>query len=102
MVALVFADPGVRKREPGLRRLKRCVCLAMSGLYPMQERQSSAVSAGPVLFLTGAALAIFWLFFQPRPFRDRRRRAHGPAAPLSHYWHFDPGASPTLSAALAA
>jgi len=57
----------------------------------MQERQSFRRQwLVPVLFLTGAALAIFWLFYSLDHFVTGGADSP-PGGPLSHYWHFDPG-----------
>jgi len=57
----------------------------------MQERQSFRRQwLVPVSFLTGAALAIFWLLYSFDHFVTGGADA-STGGPVSHYWHFDPG-----------
>lgn len=57
----------------------------------MQERPSFRKQwLVPVVFLTGAALAIFWLFYTLDFFITGGTGADSSAGPTSHYWAFDP------------
>jgi hypothetical protein len=58
----------------------------------MPERQSFRRQwLVPVVFLTGAALTIFWLFYSVDHFITGGTGASSTGGPLSHYWAFDPG-----------
>ena len=58
----------------------------------MQERQSFRRQwLVPIVFLTGAAFAIFWLFYSVDYFVTGGTGASSDAGPPSHYLAFDPG-----------
>jgi hypothetical protein len=57
----------------------------------MQERQSFRRQwLVPIVFLTGAAFTIFWLFYSVDYFLTGGTGATSAANPPSHYWAFDP------------
>jgi hypothetical protein len=58
----------------------------------MQERQSFRRQwLVPIVFLTGAALTIFWLFYSVDHFITGGTGADSTGGPFAHYWAFDPG-----------
>jgi hypothetical protein len=57
----------------------------------MQERQSFRRQwLVPIVFLTGAAFTIFWLFYSVDYFLTGGTGAGSTSNPPSHYWAFDP------------
>jgi hypothetical protein len=57
----------------------------------MQERQSFRRQwLVPIVFLTGAAFTIFWLFYSVDYFLTGGTGASSTSNPPSHYWAFDP------------
>jgi hypothetical protein len=57
----------------------------------MQERQSFRRQwLVPIVFLTGAAFTIFWLFYSVDYFLTGGTGANSTSSPPSHYWAFDP------------